>query len=639
MERKADRAGMSTGGRTLVPVLAGIVVSFFAFAVSSPLEARQRPRADRLLPPDTLAFVSVPDMQSMVTGFEATDLGALAADERCRPFFDDLKRQLEERLAGRLAEGGLTLDDLKGVRTGEIGLALLPIENGAGSILVVDVDGRQAEARELLGRIVADLERRAARENPPQQRFGATVRSFTLKPRPGQIRLPQIQLVEHAGWIVVGSDPVATDQVLRRMAGEAGIGSLAEQPAYARIDQRLGTTRTDAAAHLRWHIDPFRLAAAIKREQSIPAPIFKYLDAMAETGFAEIAGIGGDLRFASGAFDVEYQTFAVVPGAAGLEASLLQSARMLPLVPSDEQIAPSAYVSGAAASMIAGNWPFAQTIGAADPLVDRVTNKEGAFAKILNDFRIQADRPIDFRLLAAEIGPGFTFSTEIVPPLTADGEKLLLSTRVARPERVLEHLSNLMAVEGYEPEPMVGASIAWKYVPPDQVDDPVGNILEGNTGETPPNPEKPPLMEAFALVDGELLASNDAAYLAEVIARRGNAPLVADPDFADVMILIGDRLPGGATLVRYGRPDRIYRLTYELMRRNELTGSDTFVERMLRLIDGTETGTVRRQQIQATSLPEDFDAVVAPRLHPSGWALSVEQDGWFVTGGILAPKR
>ena len=88
-------------------------------------------------------------------------------------------------------------------------------------------------------------------------------------------------------------------------------------------------------------------------------------------------------------------------------------------------------------------------------------------------------------------------------------------------------------------------------------------------------------------------------------------------------------------MMEYVRPDRVYRLTYELMRKDELRTSHTFVERVLRMIDGVEKGAPpREQQVDASDLPEDFDAVIAPRLNPSGWVMTVEPNGWYVIGGI-----
>jgi hypothetical protein len=85
----------------------------------------------------------------------------------------------------------------------------------------------------------------------------------------------------------------------------------------------------------------------------------------------------------------------------------------------------------------------------------------------------------------------------------------------------------------------------------------------------------------------------------------------------------------------FSRTDEEYRPTYELMKNGQMPTSETMFGKMLNGMFGDQKpgAAPREQKIDASKLPE-FD-VVRRYLGPAGAFMTVEQDGWLLTGFTL----
>ena len=141
---------------------AGLLVASLIISAACPLYAAQ-PIAS-LLPDTTKGYLSIPDWERLENDFNATQLGELVNDEIMRPFIDDLKRQIREGGARRLERLGVTFEDLRGIVGGEVTLALIqPSATDAAALAIVDITGREKEARALLDRMAANLTKQGGR--------------------------------------------------------------------------------------------------------------------------------------------------------------------------------------------------------------------------------------------------------------------------------------------------------------------------------------------------------------------------------------------------------------------------------------------------------------------------------------------
>ncbi|MCA9104153.1 MAG: hypothetical protein KDA83_01925 [Planctomycetales bacterium] len=591
-----------------------------------------------MLPPDTLALVSVPDLPELVDRFQATDLGQLATDPETQPFFESLGGQLEDKWMGGF-QRVLTIDDLKGVRSGELGYAMLSCNGRAASVLAVDVRGHEVEAAALLDRIAQNLVAQRASEDDPISRGNATVRRFKLQPRGGEIHRPRVQISLYRGWVVVSNDisneMVAISTVLSGLDGAYANNSLAHDPAFQQVVDRLATGRGERAApDLAWFFRPFALAEAIKADQPVPGKFFTNLAALEDTGFSIVEGVGGDICMDVPGFDIKFQTYFVVGDPSAFAAGLEGSAKMLTFRPEQlgEPIVISPRIASESATVVSGFWDLAAAFEGAEPFYNRKV-EDGIFRRTIDDFR--QTNGVDLVKLSQSLGPAYSMSTEVVPPYDADSEKLVLAVGVRDLAAVRQHLPGYLETDLYQPvELRVNGEPIEAWVRDEEEDEDPFPGLDVRPGVTRDTGEEPILdFKAIALLDDEVVFASDLEHLTRVLSRQ---TYVGDePQLTQMIGQLSTEARSTPVMMEYVRPDRVYRLTYELMRKDELRTSHTFVERVLRMIDGVEKGAPpREQQVDASDLPEDFDAVIAPRLNPSGWVMTVEPNGWYVIGGI-----
>ncbi|MHC5057567.1 MAG: hypothetical protein ACYTKD_23065 [Planctomycetota bacterium] len=114
----------------------------------------------RLVPPDTLAFVSIPDVPGSVGRVSATGLARALRDERVAPFVREVVAGLPREAAELHALALLFARGLGPSLRGEAAAALLNVEARAGGatlegVFLADVSGRAAGARAFLGTTLA----------------------------------------------------------------------------------------------------------------------------------------------------------------------------------------------------------------------------------------------------------------------------------------------------------------------------------------------------------------------------------------------------------------------------------------------------------------------------------------------------
>ncbi len=95
--------------------------------------------------------------------------------------------------------------------------------------------------------------------------------------------------------------------------------------------------------------------------------------------------------------------------------------------------------------------------------------------------------------------------------------------------------------------------------------------------------------------------------------------------------------PGERSGWSFGRTDDELRPTFELLRQGKMPQAKTmlgkFLNNLLLTEEEREDGTIRKQQIDGSNLP-DFEEV-KHYLGPAGRVVRSEKDGWFVTVAVL----
>ena len=109
---------------------------------------------ETLLPETTQGFFAISNVDMLSEHWHKTQLGHLMDDPVMEPFIKDLRRQLEERWSSVHDRLGLTIEDMKGVPGGDVGIGLIaPVPGKAALAIVIDVSGKLPQANEMLKKV------------------------------------------------------------------------------------------------------------------------------------------------------------------------------------------------------------------------------------------------------------------------------------------------------------------------------------------------------------------------------------------------------------------------------------------------------------------------------------------------------
>ena len=88
-----------------------------------------------------------------------------------------------------------------------------------------------------------------------------------------------------------------------------------------------------------------------------------------------------------------------------------------------------------------------------------------------------------------------------------------------------------------------------------------------------------------------------------------------------------------------------------MVRRGEMASSQTVLARVVNQVfkkqaeekaaaEGKELddATVRKQKLDGSKLPENYEVSIAPYFGPMGWVMETHEDGWRITGCIIKKK-
>ena len=117
--------------------------------------------SDAIMSSSTRGFASVANAKQLEANWNKTQMGHLVKDEAMQPFVQDLKRQIERKLSDTRTKLGISVEDLRDVATGEIGIGLVEQESTRAAVAItVDVTGNVPAAQTLLGKVNEELTQR-----------------------------------------------------------------------------------------------------------------------------------------------------------------------------------------------------------------------------------------------------------------------------------------------------------------------------------------------------------------------------------------------------------------------------------------------------------------------------------------------
>ncbi len=647
-----------------------------SFVLIEPVLGQDKTASENLLPSNTTAWVSVPDAEALEKAIEGTQFGAMMNDPKVRPFVDDLVQQLRGYLNEQNIRFGMKLSDIEEVHSGEIciaGVLKKPLEGTAndvapehGIVLLVDVEGSEDKAAELMGRVHKKLTEIEATEEKIEI-HGIQTSKWSFKKPEG---LRKRQFAFHAivgGWMLATDNENTFREILGRVTETAtGTSTLVENEAFKVVQESCEFAKQGFDSHVRWFVEPFgyvQLAQAIADSQaSNDGNRNNIAEKFEEEGFSAIKGVGGVVSFATGEHETVHRTMIFAPPVAGAPEGerYLRAAGMLDFRnTSDDALDPPMWVPENSAGFVTFTWDLENALNKVGYIIDKTSGTPGSFERALESMKNDPEGPrVDVRDLISKLNRRISVCSITELPIDDASERIVFGIKIhADEDYVADCIFRLFRNDAVS-EDFMGSKILVVdtasevelgaiEIEDDFNDEFGGNALEDTSEdedeEDEPKPAKP-LFEkrVFVVHNGYLLIGNNEEQIKSILKQMPDSPgdqLAKAADYTRVnealASLAGDQPP---SFRHFGRMDKTVRTNYEMMRTGKMAQSKTLLAQLLNrayTTDETPEDFVREQEVDGTKMPEDFEGEVAQYFGPTGMVVHTTDQGWVITGVIL----
>lgn len=617
---------------------------------ATPLQAWDGPTSESLLPETTKGFFSVPDIDRLREQWNEMQLGQLASDPIMKPFVEDLKRQIANKLSDTKVRLGIGWDDIDGIYSGEVATAMIQPGNSQGEhalVMIVDVTGNEAQAQEVLKKVESRMAERNAKRSESAL-AGTTIVSYQLPRESVEDPQREAHLFLRENRLVAADHLETAQGIVRRLAGEA-LPDLAGTKVFQETVGKCEPS-TDTTPTFRWFVEPFgyahviRAAAGGRKKRGTDL-----LKVLSNQGFTAIHGAGGLIYLATADFEALHHTKVYAPEKFTLAARMLN-------FPNSDSIGPGKFIPRNLSGFLTINWKMKDAFDYSKSLVNELMGaKEGEdlFEDILNSIAHDADGPrVDLRTeLVAYLAEQATLVTKTKLPVTPDSERLMVAVRVSDLEQVTKTIRKLMEADDDAREHKVKGLAVWEIVEnTGPIDGDIELDLGGDldpfgTEELPSDDEDELEAErafpnlAVTVAHGHILITSHYDFMVDVLETTVDNPeaLSDADDYKAVEKALAKLDDGPSSMRMFTRTDDAYQATYELLRQGKMPEAKSLFGKLLNQMMGPEEdGVLREQQIDGSKLPP-FENI-RQYLGPAGISIRSLDDGWLVSG-CLIPKE
>ena len=345
--------------------------------------AADRATGVKLLPKDTLLFLSVPSIPRFKEDFHKSVMGEMFRDPELKPLLDDTWKKIEELSEMVQDEVGVSIQDLLTLLQGELTFALVERpKNKLAPVLIVDCGDSQETVQTLLKKLHESLDGELA-EHSRHDVNDVTVHLYAFKNQAKDNPFKTLAYFHEDSHVVFSTEAAALKEVLNRWNGE-GADSLAENEIHQYIQERCRDESGEPVVVL--FASPIGLIEAGLKLGGSPRTdmVSQYLPML---GLDKLKGIGGAGYYGAGDFDVVSKLFVYADQSAGI-----LNAFQFPAA----DLAPPKWVGADTNMYFAGNWNLAEAYQAIEGLVDGNFGA-GYTAKQLDD---AADGDLGFHIKA-----------------------------------------------------------------------------------------------------------------------------------------------------------------------------------------------------------------------------------------------
>ena len=151
-------------------------------------------------------------------------------------------------------------------------------------------------------------------------------------------------------------------------------------------------------------------------------------------------------------------------------------------------------------------------------------------------------------------------------------------------------------------------------------------------------PDNSRLLSRWAITvnkNGVLMIASSASYIVHVLKNEPTKGIDSSGDFQRMAAALETMGATSTCLRLFTRTDKAYHTSYELLRQGKMPESKSLFAILLNsLLSPDDEGGIREQQIDGSKMPA-FE-LVAKYLGPAGGFITTQEDGWFISGCLLA---
>lgn len=632
--------------------LALICFSIFSFAQH---QADAAPKAATVLPQTIKSYVSIPDYDQASANFDETQIGKMMADPVMKPFTDDLKEQIKQKLIAGGVKLGITLDDLKDVYAGEICFSN-DQPNGAksdGVVVTVDVTGKKAQVNALLAKISKNQKANGAKESKITI-AGVAATKFDLPPNPEKPGPNEAYYAISQDLLIATDSQLTLTYILEAIAA-AKADNLASLEAFQAVLARAAKGRGPETYDFEWFVEPFGYAEVIRSQQGGRKKRgTDMLQLLRNQGFDAVKGLGGYVNFIvnnnTDQLEMVHSSFVYAPQdpQAENDERFRLGARVLSF-PNDANFQPYNFVPEDIATFLNFRWNVQDAFKFSETIVNEYADDE-IFDELIESLEKDPAGPkVDVvNQIVQHLDDKVCMLVDVKTPITPQSEQRLVGVHLLHADPVKAAITQIMQQDPNAEKHEVGDEEIWEIheeeeeIPTLVISGPGfpdafaanNQFTQGNNKPAIPN-------AAVAVVDDWVFFSNNKELIKKVILTKqagAGAKLLSQAADYQRMDKALEVLGSGKDSFRhFARTDQAAQVTYELMQQGKMPESESALGKIINELwsmgQDDEAAATREQEIDASKLPPF--AQVEGYLGPTGSYARTEDDGWYVSGAML----
>ncbi|WP_144971434.1 hypothetical protein [Bremerella volcania] len=608
-----------------------------------------------MLPQTIKSYVSIPDYDQASAHFDETQIGKMMADPVMKPFTDDLKEQIKQKLIAGGVKLGINLDDLKDVYAGEICFANDQPngEKSDGVVLTVDVTGKKAQVDALLAKISKNQKANGAKESKVTI-AGVAATKFDLPPnaeKPG----PNEAYYAIQQDLLIATDSQLTLKYILEAIAAAKQDNLASLEAFEAVLARAAKGRGPDTYDFEWFVEPFGYAEVIRSQQGGRKKRgTDMLHLLRNQGFDAVKGLGGYVNFMvandSDQLEMVHSSFVYAPQDPQAETGerFRLGARVLNF-PNDPNFQPHNWVPADIATFLDFRWNVQDAFKFSETIVNEYADDE-IFDELIESLEKDPAGPkVDVvNQIVKHLDDKVCMLVDVKTPITPQSEQRLVAVHLLNADPVKAAITQIMQQDPNAEKHVVGDQEIWEIheeeeeIPTLVISGPgFPDSFAANNQFTQGDANKPKIPNAaVSVVDDWVYFANNKELIKKVILTKqaGAAANLLDQaaDYQRMNKALAVLGSGVDSFRHFARSDQAARVTYELMQQGKMPESESALGKLINEVwsMGQDDDTAKReQQIDASKLPPF--AQVEGYLGPTGSYARTEEDGWYVSGAML----